>query len=297
MAMRLINNPFIKDFEILQLQYFNKKHLEFDSYINYIGNYNKSKSVKKSLYKSFKNKTSILANNHENELYDGIGDYIICRSFSDVNLINRLLQDNELKAQVFDKDIGYALKLLNWLINIYSEKQICNMLLSGRRKLIFDIFLTAKKITKADSSVFKKYFKKCKCSAKSIHNELIRMNQFINNRDLYKTKYLYSKEELEMEKQVKHFTFKLPKNEFELYCWAEKLHNCMLSYSSLIKDKHTIIYGIYKNDILSYAVEIDGKNILEISGKYNNPMSKKNKKIVEKWLQKSDFILESYMQT
>jgi hypothetical protein len=52
-----------------------------------------------------------------------------------------------------------------------------------------------------------------------------------------------------------------------------------------------LIIGVDIDDVLTYAVEFDGKTILQAYGKYNENIAEKDMEYIEKWSDKaSDFL-------
>jgi hypothetical protein len=57
----------------------------------------------------------------------------------------------------------------------------------------------------------------------------------------------------------------------------------MAGYFDDIKDKESIIYGFFQDNVLSFAVEIYHNTIIQASEKYNAKLSIENKNTLDKW--------------
>lgn len=73
----------------------------------------------------------------------------------------------------------------------------------------------------------------------------------------------------------------------------QQLYNCMYGYSSAIKEGRSIIYSVYKDGILTYAVEIVGNKIIQALGKYNAKIDKEDRDIIDMWFK--EVYIKSWM--
>ena len=72
----------------------------------------------------------------------------------------------------------------------------------------------------------------------------------------------------------------------ELFEWAKKLNNCIYSYSNSIHQGRSIIYGVFIDNDLKYAVEIQSGKIVQALGDSNKPVSNNDMQIIERWFKK-----------
>jgi hypothetical protein len=102
---------------------------------------------------------------------------------------------------------------------------------------------------------------------------------------------IFKYDDIYFKKQVlyNNLTFKLPIDSYELIEWATKLHNCMAMYAKSIRLNKTLIYGVFIDDNIKYAVRIENAKIVEMKGKYNKSIEKAETKIIEKWANTHNF--------
>lgn len=65
--------------------------------------------------------------------------------------------------------------------------------------------------------------------------------------------------------------------------WAGILHNCMAGYADRIESGQSVIYGIFREDKLCYAVEIRDGDIIQYSGKYNSEIGESDRDTIIMW--------------
>jgi hypothetical protein len=253
-------------------------------YLKKISNNINVKSVKKAMYSNF------LKSIKEKNKYRATADFIITRSFDDVNLISKLINNRHLKAHLFKYiSIENAILFFRWLQKYYKAKQIVNSLMN---ELYFmsevytskwiDIMRMVHSMSYSDGYLFNKYFKKVQFNTDNIHNELIRISHIeqLKSRNII---YKYDKKSLKMETKLSNLEFKLPRKEETLSYWSELLDNCMFGYSDSIIDNSTRIYGVFVDKKLKYAVEIFDNQIIQAYGRFNTIIESKDMNIIEEW--------------
>jgi hypothetical protein len=57
----------------------------------------------------------------------------------------------------------------------------------------------------------------------------------------------------------------------------------MFGYANNIKSGHSIIYGVFKDDELLYAVEIQKMKIVQALGKFNRQIEEDDRKVIDIW--------------
>ncbi|WP_434581553.1 PcfJ domain-containing protein [Sulfurimonas sp. NW15] len=252
-----------------------------DLIIKLSNNY-KAKSIKKIIYNNVQKSIE-----HE---YDIKSDFIITRSFDDVNLIVKLLE-NDLIKEIFENiSTSNGILFLRWLQKFYSQKLIVKTLMKDMDDMKYllwrDIFRMIQHYTNYKSNIFNKYFKKVKFNADNIHNELVRIGKnalFIKNNNYI---FKYEEYELAMQGDIEHLRFILPKDYHELSLWGEYLHNCIAGYSSIIKNKTSIIYGVFISSKLAYAIEIKNNKIVQAKAKYNGNINNQDMLLISAWAKK-----------
>jgi hypothetical protein len=134
-----------------------------------------------------------------------------------------------------------------------------------------------------DLDSLEEYFIKVKLTSKSLHDELVRIYHLISCELENKEEFEYDDIWLHAEKYFKGLEFKLPQSVKELSLWAKLLSNCMFGYSKDIHQKRSIIYGIFRDTELLYAVEVKDMKIVQARGKLNNKVADEEMAIIMQW--------------
>ena len=242
------------------------------------------KSVLRSLYKSVNDS---IVNECE---YNPLPDFIICRSFDDPNIVTALLNLPIKQILFTDIEAEDAIRFFRWLQKYYSAASIIRSLASNVEycgsfytPVWIDTMYMVSYINENIPYAFEKYFQKSRMNERALHDEMIR----IHSCTLYEKNnkvYVYNNAEYCLETQVKHLRFVLVKNRFELYKWSESLHNCLFDFDDLIEMKKCYIIGVFIESELKYAVEFDGKNILQAYGKYNRMIIGDDQNLIYQWV-------------
>jgi len=134
-----------------------------------------------------------------------------------------------------------------------------------------------------NADVIEKNFRKVKPSIDNFHNEFIRCVEI----DRVKSKNInfnYEAHYMGLEDSLNGFAFKLVPTSTHLFKWANRLHNCMFTYTDKINHGRTAIYGIfYKGDLL-YAVEVQANQLIQISGVGNSKVKPEHIRPIQRWL-------------
>lgn len=166
-----------KNFEDIKLCFttnaFNKKTVK--EYIEYIANFKKSKALLKALYDGF-NKDI------KKDIYDYKSDFIIIRSFNDINFISKLIKNRNLYKHIFNKNYNLYIPIKNyidfliWLQKIYTQKQVANLFFNKNINNLFPLlFKRGIELYCNEKKYLEENFHKVSCNVESIHNELFRI--------------------------------------------------------------------------------------------------------------------------
>jgi hypothetical protein len=250
-----------------------KRYEKFDDYLKYVMYGHHQKSVKRAIYKSFKESVQSIGS------YSTKADMIICRSFNDVNLIVRLLSlpsKHSIFENLFFND---AILFLKWLQKHYKSTSIVASICSGVHWT--DIMRMAMHMTVSNQYAFQK-FTKVNMNSKSLHDELIRINAIAKIQQSTNITYEYSDAEYSLEIAIADMKLSLVKDTLSLHEWGEILQNCLFGYEERIIKKQCLIIGVFRNDVLTYALELNGKSILQAHGKYNTEIPSKDFELIQK---------------
>ena len=110
-----------------------------------------------------------------------------------------------------------------------------------------------------------------------------------------KVEFEYLEHDLKAQTKKDLFEYRLPKTIHILQQWSQQLHNCMYGYSRSIHQGHTIIYGVFKDDILSYAIEIQGNKIVQALGRHNRRMEAEARAEIDAWFK--EVYIDTWMRS
>jgi hypothetical protein len=268
------------------------RYKKFEDLIDYISYGHREKSVRLALYRNYE--TSIRWMNR----YEPTADMIICRSFDDPNLICRLI-NTPVKYELFDGiGMSESILFLRWLQKRYSPSSIVASIESSNLRsgslytpMWVNAMLMADHLSRTRAHAFNKHFQKTKMNAKSLYDELIRINTLTRIKQTNNI-YAYTQAEYLVEISIEHLQFKLVKSTLELYDWGDMLQNCLFGFNERIINKSCLIIGVFIYDVLTYAMEFDGKSILQAYGKYNTEISEEDMTYIEMWVDKASKCLK-----
>ena len=122
-----------------------------------------------------------------------------------------------------------------------------------------------------------------KCNKGNIHHDIIQYHQMLMNKIDFDTTFEFDDKFLKACTNILDYEIKLPTNGIELYDWSNKLQNCLSGYCRIIKEKQTIVYGFFKDNIIKFAVEIQDNKIFQSKSKYNQDLQDKEMSLVNGW--------------
>jgi len=254
-----------------------------DAVLSYLINNIRYKSLNKILYTIYETEKSY------KQFYPN-AFYVISRTFKDVNNMITILNNDFLRRESFSKfSLEFYIYIIDFFINLYEEKRIAYLLntIYNNKNSKFNLWLDSIEILKIIYDIpnysISDDFKKTKLNIDSIHGECIRVQRKVDEDNVL---FQYSEIDLKTQTNYNDLTFKLPIDKHELNEWANQLHNCMAMYSQYIIQQQTLIYGVFIDGIIKYAVRITNKKIIEMKGKYNEPISSFYSTEIKNWLSK-----------
>lgn len=250
-----------------------------------------SKAIKKNYFEQYK-KIHILKSRI---LYDPSADYCFIRSFQDVNFIQSLVKTpyNIKQKCINVSNLKNVLNLIQNLKIFYSEKKIVSMFLAlfasmPKSSLALNHYNDLLRVYAMHNASY--ILKNKKLSIFQLHDELVEIYNFMCSKDIecdFKiTRFNYSQKQNEACVQHCVLTFKLPKTDFELQYWGKELHNCIGLYSQKIHHSTSLIYGVFIEEKLQYAINVSHNfsHVLEAKAKYNKVISTQHLKLIDEWL-------------
>ena len=281
-----------------------KMPVTVEEVLYYLLNDRKERTVKHALFCKHKWLEERIKNNKisvsftpDEYTFDPQTVFVICRCIEDPNIVSRLLMEDFV---IFDNRYGYYhlefrkshhlyLHDLIWFIiflkSYYTEKQIADLLLNIEADM--NKWMDTLALAKHFRGTIKKVFRRVKLTVKSLHNEMIRCSEDKENRKIQNMKFSYADIYKLACSKVNDLEFKLPDTGLELSNWAQSLHNCMAGYAYTVLSKETVIYGIFRNNQIVYAVEIYKNCMEQCLGKYNQEIPVNDLELIDHWFEKS----------
>ncbi len=257
--------------------------------LDFVFNHRREKSIRKAYYKAYANSMDVRGK------YNHIADYIFSRYITDRNFLLALINMNiEVKHKIFnDTSMQTVANLIEFLKEHYDERTITKFFLD------IDTYThTMRDISWMyrgnGENYVQEHFVKIPLTLENLHDELVRIHSLCNTSFSQKIDFEYHPNDLNAEFIKKPFEFRLPKTTHCLTQWAKNLDNCMSSYAMEIHKRNTIVFGVFKEDILSYAVEIRDHKIVQARGYDNKDINLEDREEIEIWFK--DVYLNSWIK-
>ena len=285
-----LRNTHLKELEFYlwhmrALQEYTKRHPTQRFMLEFILNHKKESSLKKALFLNYQ--YSLDTHN----AYYPYSDYIFSRTIEDVNFLVQLLSlDPQLKQYLFtDENFNDAMVFMMFLQEHYTQKQITRLFVENMKKEgALESWRDTLRLLRIPDiyEYLRTHFQKRKLTAKNLHDEIIRIyHTEIKISKIKQVSLKYKPFQYDAEVVVDGLLFVLPKDTKELFTWGETLHNCIAGYANDIKLSKTIIYGVFYEEKLLYAIEINDASIVQANGKYNVAIDSNDMEIIQKWFQ------------
>jgi hypothetical protein len=292
-----IKHPHLQELELFEwkmphLHHHTRAHPSQEAMLHFIRGEKQEKTLKKALYSNY---LAALGS----QGYHPYSDFVFARSIDDANFLRELLSiAPAIKEHIFnDENFAHALRFINFLKLHYSEKQITRLFveemqdLKHYKRAVLNWRDTLRMLSPQNSfESLERYFHKVKLTTKALHDELIRVFNLASFEDQTNSLFTYAPHQLAAQTLNSELRFVLPEDVFELSLWAKTLHNCMFGYVRQIKNGHSLIYGVFKEDALTYAIELRGTKIIQAHGTFNKRIHDEDMQIIDNWHQ------ESYMK-
>lgn len=256
--------------------------------LNFIANHHKEKNLKKTIYQAYENSINTKG------YYYPYSDYIFSRTITNIDLLKKLYELNPtVKKYLFtDETFLRAIEFITFLKQHYTEKQIVKLFINDINTYHWrDTMLMLQ--TKDATNYLNKHFIKVKLTSKKLHDEIVRVFQIVSFELETKENFDYDNVYLSACTLYENLEFKLPSTVQELSVWAKKLHNCMFGYAKRIHQEKSIIYGVFKEKELFYAIEIKGFKITQAKAFSNTNIAYEDMQLIQKW-QNNNLILNGH---
>ncbi|CAA6807887.1 MAG: Unknown protein [uncultured Sulfurovum sp.] len=258
------------------------QEVSLENSLVYFRNHRNEKSIQKVQFNSYKQMM------HRYDEYNPMVDYIFSRSISDVNHLHRALGMNiEIKYKLFNgSNIESINHFIDFLKRHYQEKHIVQLWLNVSQddlyyQLVQDsINLFSNKEMRDNLNA---NFQKRSLNIRAVHHELTRHSRRLNKIRLQEMSFSYNDSLLKTEVTREGISYQLPKNNKELYKWGELLHNCLSSYSKSVLNGHKIIFALFIENQLTYAIELRNHKIVQMAAIFNSKIIKSERAKIDRW--------------
>lgn len=249
-----------KDPEMALWNYIDIKQIYKLSVIGFFKKFlkNRPKSVKKAVFYRYKSLIKKLR-------YNYYIDLLVLNAINDVNLQRELIKKATNLNTVFYSNDNEILEFAKFLKDNFTQRKVYNFLqrtIKSNNLIDYISFFRRNEIKKIDS--------------RSIENTLLKA--------VGKIEYIYKFERIY---KFKDFIFELPKTSLDLLEYSIKLRNCLDSYIKIHNNK-SLIFGVYKENKLKYAVEFDliSEKLVQVSGFANSRIESEDYKIIVDFIYK-----------
>jgi hypothetical protein len=236
--------------------------------LEYLLNHRRQKSLRRSLFDSYRRSLEVLG------FYDPMADYVFSRAIRNTDHLRKLLEmDPSLKSEIFQDVAPYeAFELFNWLATHYDESMQSRLFLSlqnrsRNRRYLRDTLRMLR--VPGMASLVREHFRRVPANWKRLHDALVSLHRLHRFSTRGKKSFLYRKQDRQAEGTWEGLSYRLPEGIEELHHWAKELGNCLFSYGTTIQKGESIVFGIFKEGNLAYAIEIRRMEIVQARARFN----------------------------
>ncbi|MCI0501466.1 MAG: PcfJ domain-containing protein, partial [Epsilonproteobacteria bacterium] len=256
-----------------------KGHYTIETALLELANTKQSKSVKHAIFENYLYQMKTYKSFNPNFIN------IVTRKFSNINHIVSLL-DLRLNFEVFDNELLLSDFIDHFLFR-YTEKQVTHYFtkleITNHQYLLRDTLLTFRRI----GGDISKETQKVKCTPNAIHDRFVQISLKVKYKNQPINHFEYSKLQLSHLVTMGNYHINLPKNNLELFEWADEFQNCLGGYEELIATHKTTVYGFFIQSQLKFVAEIKRGEIIQAYKKYNIPIEPEQRRILNLWLKES----------
>ncbi len=283
-----LGNDHLKEYDFFYWDNFNifkdisKQYPSVKKMLFFISSHRKEKSIKRAYIESYERSMEIYAR------YNHMADHLFSRHIEDRNFLVELINmDTKVKHTLFDEVAMITVEyFLEFLREHYTQKSVTKLftVLDEQSFRYHNIVRDTIWMFRGEAMHFiREHFRKVPPTFQRIHNEFIRINTMRDASLNGKVEFEYEENNLKAQTKKDLFDYCLPETTHILQWWSQQLHNCMYGYSRSIHQGKTIIYGVFKDDILTYAIEIRGNKIVQALGKHNRRIEEEERAKINAW--------------
>ena len=263
--------------------------------LDFILHHRKEKSIRKALYTSYK--IAI-----DSKKYNPHSDYIFSRTIKDPNLLVTLLSMDFTVKQNLLTDENYleAMALIKFLKKYYTEKQISQLFIIDlpSKKQMNQYWEDILRMLQRNNAFLEleEHFFKNKLTIEALHDEIVRILRIADFSHLKNAVFTYEEHLLSMQGFHDDLIFKLPFSIEVLSLWSNILRNCMFSYAESIQCGESVIYGVFKEEKLLYALELSEGEVVQAKALANQNIPQVDMEKIEEWHNRYRENLEQFFE-
>ena len=244
----------------------------------------REKIIKRTLFEEYQNSLEAIRE-YSNS------DFIFSKVLENVDLFVKILRLNpEVKQNLFQVvKVSIVIDFIDFLKRFYTEKQIVSLFMKFNNKSFYQNNLSNLRdiLRLVDShegfEPMYQNFSKVKLSINNLHNETIRVYNLAKFEFEQQENFEYLDKHKDTTGKYGGLDFLLPKTVHELHLWAQKLNNCMSGYANSIKRGQSVIYGVFRENVLCYAVELKREKVVQALGRFNNKIEDDDMQVIKDW--------------
>ena len=239
------------------------------------------KSVRRALFNSYRDSIAHGA-------YDPLSDYLFCREITDPNHLSRTLAiAPAVKANLLlEMEPEEARDLVLILRGLYTEKGLADFLCSIDSFQLGAAYLTDIRWMLQELrtlSDLRQILRPLPRNPQALHDRLYALFNKLPADGEALRPFSYTSRALKAQRRMKSLDFRLPVDARELFRWGETLHNCLSIYPDRIRQSRSLIYGVFSEDRLLYALEISDSRLVQCSGVANTPAEREDLQTIRSW--------------
>jgi hypothetical protein len=121
---------------------------------------------------------------------------------------------------------------------------------------------------------------------KQLHDALVSLHRLHRFSTKGNRSFLYRKQVHQAEGTWEGLSYRLPEGIEELHHWAKELGNCLFSYGTTIQKGESLIFGIFKEGNLTYAIEIRRMELVQARARFNRKIPPVDMKKIGVWFKR-----------
>lgn len=278
-AAIFIAYPHLSDFEFVYWKNIdllpNKQSISIVDALDFVMDYRTQKSFKNMVYQGYERSM------RHGKDYNFCFVYLVARHIRDVNFACKMVEIdmNDLLKEV---EFSALERYFAFLMGRYTPKQLVKLFCDYAKEEIFWFEDTLRSFENRDSDFSD--LPKIPCDVIDIHDAVY---HYIHAEEemavLSATTFSYEDSFHEACGTFNEHVVTLPENGMQLYDWGNQLHNCLSFYCDRIVTRNTTVFGIFKNQTLHMAIEIQDNKIIQANKKYNEKLNEEETNVVMNW--------------